>query len=180
MLLVGRFLHAHDHMLTIPDMSAKAASDMETPVTVSLSALQAGGQSSYRWMLRELTVAGTVPFSALEDAFGPDSLGIIVVKDLPDRLVDLRHRLLSYSSHLANLPEKELCMDKSPTCLNRLADLVTFRNGSAKLENPGAKWLVGWSCGREMLKKGIYDTQKGSYYVNCAFYKVGGLPRSCL
>ncbi len=38
----------------------------------------------------------------------------------------------------------------------------------AKLESPDAKWLVGWSCGKETLKDGRYDTLKGSYYVNCA------------
>jgi isopenicillin N synthase-like dioxygenase len=27
---------------------------------------------------------------------------------------------------------------------------------------------VGWSCGKETLKDGQYDTLKGSYYVNCA------------
>jgi hypothetical protein len=27
---------------------------------------------------------------------------------------------------------------------------------------------VGWSCGKETLKDGRYDTLKGSYYVNCA------------
>lgn len=37
-----------------------------------------------------------------------------------------------------------------------------------KLESPAAKWLVGWSCGKETLKDGQYDTLKGSYYVNCA------------
>ncbi|KAF2458260.1 hypothetical protein BDY21DRAFT_342007 [Lineolata rhizophorae] len=89
---------------------------------------------------------GTVPLSALEDAFGPTSLGIIVVKDLPSKFANLRHRLLSYSSYLANLPQGEL----------------------AKLESPGSKYLVGWSCGKETLKSGHYDTLKGSYYVNCA------------
>ncbi|KAI9794050.1 MAG: hypothetical protein M1816_006675 [Peltula sp. TS41687] len=102
-------------------------------VTVSLEALR----------------AGTVPFSTLEAAFGPTSLGIILVKDLPSQYEDLRHRLLSYSSHLANLPGEEL----------------------EKLECPEAKWLIGWSRGRETLKNGVYDTLKGSYYVNCAFYK---------
>jgi isopenicillin N synthase-like dioxygenase len=38
----------------------------------------------------------------------------------------------------------------------------------AKLESPASKWLVGWSCGKETLKDGRYDTLKGSYYVNCA------------
>jgi hypothetical protein len=37
----------------------------------------------------------------------------------------------------------------------------------AKLEHPAAKWLVGWSCGKETLKDGQFDTMKGSYYVNC-------------
>lgn len=41
-----------------------------------------------------------------------------------------------------------------------------------QLECPQAKWLIGWSRGRETLKNGVYDTLKGSYYVNCAFYKV--------
>jgi hypothetical protein len=40
------------------------------------------------------------------------------------------------------------------------------------LECPEAKWLVGWSCGKETLKDGRYDIFKGSYYINCAFYKV--------
>ena len=39
------------------------------------------------------------------------------------------------------------------------------------MENPKAKYLVGWSCGKETLKSGHYDTLKGSYYVNCAFYQ---------
>ena len=37
----------------------------------------------------------------------------------------------------------------------------------AKVECAAAKWLVGWSCGKETLKNGRYDTLKGSYYVNC-------------
>lgn len=51
---------------------------------------------------------GAVTFESLENAFGPDSLGIIVVKDLPSEFIDLRLNLLSYSSYLANLPEAEL------------------------------------------------------------------------
>ena len=31
--------------------------------------------------------------------------------------------------------------------------------------------MSGWSHGKEALKAGTYDTLKGSYYVNCAFYK---------
>lgn len=39
------------------------------------------------------------------------------------------------------------------------------------LESPSSKFLVGWSCGKETLKSGHFDTLKGSYYVNCAFYQ---------
>ncbi|KAF2182508.1 Clavaminate synthase-like protein [Zopfia rhizophila CBS 207.26] len=87
-----------------------------------------------------------ISFSTLEEAFGPSSLGIIVVKNLPPKFHELRHKLLSYSSALASLPQEEL----------------------EKLESPASKWLVGWSCGKETLKDGRYDTLKGSYYVNCA------------
>jgi hypothetical protein len=49
-----------------------------------------------------------VDFSLLEGAFGSSSLGIIVVKDLPSKFHELRHKLLSYSSALGNLPQDEL------------------------------------------------------------------------
>lgn len=91
---------------------------------------------------------GNIPFSTLEEAFGPNSLGIIVVKDVDPSFVELRHKLLSYSSYLGNSPECEL----------------------AKLENASAKYLTGWSRGKETLKDGQVDTLKGSYYANCAFY----------
>lgn len=55
-----------------------------------------------RWNL------GLVPFSTLEAAFGPESLGIIVVKDVDPAFVELRQLLLSYSSYLGNLPAKLL------------------------------------------------------------------------
>ncbi|KAL8672522.1 MAG: hypothetical protein Q9168_003025 [Polycauliona sp. 1 TL-2023] len=32
------------------------------------------------------------------------------------------------------------------------------------------KYLTGWSHGKEALKSGSFDTQKGSFYVNCDFY----------
>ncbi|KAM7209396.1 hypothetical protein V8F20_000446 [Naviculisporaceae sp. PSN 640] len=91
---------------------------------------------------------GAVSFETLEQAFGPDSLGILVVKDVPPEFVELRHRVLSYSSYLGNLPKSEL----------------------DKLENEKAKYLTGWSLGKETLKNGQVDTLKGSFYANCAFY----------
>ena len=57
--------------------------------------------------LRELE-DGSVSLETLEEAFGPASLGIIVVRDLPADFIQLRQRLLSYSSYLANLPDEEL------------------------------------------------------------------------
>ncbi|KAI5811449.1 hypothetical protein DFH27DRAFT_533628 [Peziza echinospora] len=104
-----------------------------SPVTVTLEQLR----------------TGAIDFTLLESAFGPDSLGIIVVKDLPQKFIPLRKKVLSYASHLGNLSAEEL----------------------VRLENPEAKYLVGWSCGKERLSNDRIDTLKGSYYVNCAFYK---------
>ena len=95
------------------------------PVTVSLSALQ----------------SNSVPFSTLLSAFGPSSLGILVVTDLPPHFSTLRTRVLTSSSQLAALPHPTL----------------------QSLTNPAAKYLVGWSHGVETLRPGVFDTQKGSY-----------------
>jgi len=57
--------------------------------------------------LRELE-DGSVSLDTLEQAFGPSSLGIIIVRDLPNEYTTLRQRLLSYSSYLGNLPGEEL------------------------------------------------------------------------
>lgn len=89
-------------------------------------------------------------FDVLEEAFGLDSLGIIVVKDLSPEFHELRIEVLKSMSILANLLDDEL----------------------GKLESPGSMWLTGWSCGKEVLKStGGPDTNKGSFYVNCAFHK---------
>jgi hypothetical protein len=102
----------------------------------------------------------------LEAAFGPNSLGIIIVKDICPEFVELRHRLLSYSSYLGSLSASHLG--------NVLSTVVLLTPNSkpplGKLENPGAKYLTGWSLGKETLKDGQVDTLKGSFYANCAFY----------
>ena len=90
-----------------------------------------------------------VPFETLEEAFGPSSFGILVVSDLPVKYADLRKRLLSYASYLAQLPSDQL----------------------DALINVAAHYEIGWSHGVEALKDGQYDTMKGSFYVDCqAFY----------
>lgn len=97
---------------------------MADPVTVSLGALESGTlfAPAPSRALNPESNAGSVDFASLEAAFGPDSLGIIVVSGLPEKFVALRRRLLSYASHLGNLPAGEL----------------------AALECVEAKYLVGW------------------------------------
>ncbi|PLB46674.1 Clavaminate synthase-like protein [Aspergillus steynii IBT 23096] len=98
--------------------------------------------------LKEL-IDGSVSFETLAEAFGPSSLGIIVVKDLDAEFQRLRAQVLSNASYLAALSNDEL----------------------ESLTSPEANYLVGWSCGKETLRSGHFDTLKGSYYVNCAFYQ---------
>ena len=42
--------------------------------------------------------------------------------------------------------------------------MATDFPATAKLEKPEAKYGLGWSCGKETLADGRYDTLKGSYY----------------
>lgn len=51
---------------------------------------------------------GQVSLDTLEQAFGLASLGIIIVRDLPEEFHRLRRELLSLSSYLGNLPEDQL------------------------------------------------------------------------
>lgn len=51
---------------------------------------------------------GSVSSETLTEAFGPSSLGIIIVKDLPSRFQELRAEVLSNASNLANLSDDEL------------------------------------------------------------------------
>lgn len=53
---------------------------------------------------------GTVSFETLSEAFGPASLGIIVVKDLPAEFKSLRAQALSNASYVASLSPEELGM----------------------------------------------------------------------
>ena len=121
----------------------------------------------------------------LEEAFGHSSLGIMIVKDLPSQFSQLRHILLSYASYLANLPTEELGMWSFLCALSWIGYLFyyTFKNAAVRsrsffsdaLSCPSANFLSGWSHGKEALKSGSYDTLKGSYYVNCAFYQGKGV-----
>lgn len=61
-----------------------------------------------------LHATGNVSFETLQQAFGPDSLGILVVKDVPQEFPQLRRMALSYASYLGNLPAEELGTAKLP------------------------------------------------------------------
>lgn len=50
--------------------------------------------------------------------------------------------------------------------IEKVANLYT-----EQLESPKSRYHVGWSCGKETLRSGHFDTLKGSYYINCAFYQ---------
>lgn len=83
--------------------------------------------------------------SSIEKAFGshPDSLGILVVRDLPTAFVPARERLLKLAYRFANL---------APEIRERYADSKT-------------NYSFGWSHGKEIMN-GRPDTLKGSYYAN--------------
>lgn len=80
------------HTLELPLHTHDMSGQSPKVVTVSLRALE----------------EQTISLEALVDAFGPDSLGIILVRDLPKDYAALRHKLLSQSSYLAALPSSEL------------------------------------------------------------------------
>lgn len=97
--------------------------------------------------LRDLEDVSRLPslFPRLSRAFGADgaALGILVVTGLPADFAQLRRRVLSYASVLGNAP-------------------IAVREG---VEVKEAKYLVGWSCGKESFR-GKPDTLKGSFYYN--------------
>lgn len=124
----------NNYQRNFPPISRKPMSiTVANPVTVQLADLK----------------AGRVPDENLLAAFGPDSLGIIVVEGLPEHYQTLREKVLKSAKIVASLPQEEL----------------------EKLECPEAYWLVGWSKGKEKLASGKPDIAKGSYYVNCNFHR---------
>ncbi|GMM37654.1 hypothetical protein DASC09_049790 [Saccharomycopsis crataegensis] len=109
-----------------------------SPINISLSSLKSG-----------------IPRESLNSAFGPDSLGIILISDLPSSYRSLRSKVLKSASLLSKLDSQVL----------------------ESMESSEAFWLVGWSRGKEKLtiQKGSEiikkpDYLKGSYYINCSFF----------
>ncbi|KAF8912930.1 hypothetical protein CPB84DRAFT_1700490 [Gymnopilus junonius] len=82
---------------------------------------------------------------AIEKAFGsnPESLGIIVVRDLPAEYPLYRERLLKLAYQFGHLDEAV----------------------RESYSDPPSKYRFGWSHGKEIMN-GLPDTLKGSYYAN--------------
>uniref|UniRef100_A0A6B2L8N5 Non-haem dioxygenase N-terminal domain-containing protein n=1 Tax=Arcella intermedia TaxID=1963864 RepID=A0A6B2L8N5_9EUKA len=79
----------------------------------------------------------------IEKAFGFDGLGLVVIKGVPE-FPRLRERLLKLAAKFADLPE-------------------ATKN---KYVHEQSHYSFGWSHGKELLKPGVADTFKGSYYNN--------------
>ncbi|EIN13396.1 Clavaminate synthase-like protein [Punctularia strigosozonata HHB-11173 SS5] len=82
---------------------------------------------------------------SIEQAFGshPKSLGIIIVKDLPETYRSQRERLLKIADKFASLDEAT----------------------REKYADSRSRYSFGWSYGKEIMN-GKPDTLKGSYYAN--------------
>jgi len=79
----------------------------------------------------------------IEEAFGYSGLGLLIVSGIPN-FKQVRDRCLPLGTKLARLPQDAL----------------------AKIEHKSSNFSVGWSHGKERLKKGALDTYKGSFYAN--------------
>jgi isopenicillin N synthase-like dioxygenase len=81
--------------------------------------------------------------AAIEKAFGPDGVGLIAIRNVP-QFTDLKRALLSQAYTLAHLPSEEL----------------------QALEDPDSLYNAGWSHGKEKLKADMPDWNKASFYFN--------------
>ena len=79
----------------------------------------------------------------IQNAFGQDGLGIIIIKDLPDFQKE-RINSLRAIRKFAFLPDKI----------------------KEKYSHPESSYSFGWSHGKEKMKNGVPDIAKGSYYAN--------------
>lgn len=76
----------------------------------------------------------------IETAYGINGVGALIIKNIPNHYEN-KHRLLSLSQKLVDLPKESL----------------------EKLERPDLDYGLGWSHGKEMFD-GIPDLKKGSFY----------------
>jgi hypothetical protein len=76
---------------------------------------------------------GTVTDETLQEAFGPESLGILVVEDVPEEFPELRHQLLSYASYMGNLSEAEF---GTATTVLVAASFLTVSQSNSQMRPP--------------------------------------------
>jgi len=108
--------------------------------------------------------AGKDLSASVEEAYGFNGIGLLVVKNVPN-FVELRQKLLPLGAQFAKLPDS-------------VKDKVTHK---------ASNYSVGWSHGKEILKPGQYDEHKGSYYANPQYdvpttdlKLIDEFPESCL
>ncbi|EFA82854.1 hypothetical protein PPL_04549 [Heterostelium album PN500] len=80
---------------------------------------------------------------SIETAFGYNGIGLLVVRGIPN-ITELRDKLLNLAPQYTALPDdiKEKTVHKK------------------------SNYSFGWSHGKEILKPGVFDEYKGSYYNN--------------
>lgn len=76
----------------------------------------------------------------IKEAYGPNGLGALIVKDVPNHF-QLKYNLLKLTKKLADLPKESLL----------------------SLEKPKLGYSIGWSHGKERFEDRV-DERKGSYY----------------
>ena len=88
-------------------------------------------------------IAGNPITSQVQQAFGDDGLGVILITNIPD------------------FKEKKVALLKLAKKFGELPPSI-----QAKYEHPETFYAYGWSRGKEKMKGGKPDTAKGSYYAN--------------
>jgi hypothetical protein len=83
------------------------------------------------------------------EAYGPNGLGALTIKNIP-KYAALRKTLLPLSYKVAHLPDDQ----------------------KAKLEDPESMWNAGWSHGKEKFGD-TPDIAKGSFYGNPLYDEAG-------
>lgn len=82
----------------------------------------------------------------INDAYGVDGLGAIIIQNVPDHF-NKKFKLLNQTKELVSLPKQDL----------------------DKLEKPDINYGIGWSFGKEKFK-GKPDFLKGSFYAQLPIY----------
>eukprot|EP01132_Coremiostelium_polycephalum_P007971 gene7971-9804_t len=80
---------------------------------------------------------------SIKEAYGYSGIGLLVVSGIP-KIVELREKLLNLAPRYSSLPDE-------------IKDKTVHKKSN---------YSFGWSHGKEILKAGVFDEYKGSYYNN--------------